>query len=331
MNLGKMNKRIFFAGQHWRENGPSEVNKNIVANLPYDVARLRIKNRYLMRIECLLKILWCKVLILSAIGHKQYEIKLAKLLRRRIIYIMHGFGADDSLYFQKMEALLLPHVDKILCVSSPFCQLAQKRFPQYANKMEVLTNGVAWEKIEKEITNKKVERDDNEIILIGGGREIKRNLIVCKAIEQINIKKGMSLHISVYGTYNENDDSPRIKDISCVTYHELIPHDELLRKYTASRLFIQNSRIESFGLAVVEAIIGGCDILLSKNVGAIDIIPGIQPMDIINDVSDINEIKEKILYLLEHSNNHRIIHSIDRKNTSLKKATERLLEFAEKV
>lgn len=326
-----MNKRIFFAGQHWGENGPAEVNKNIVANLPNDVARLSIKNRYLMRIECLLKILWCKVLILSAIGHKQYEIKLAKWLGCRIIYIMHGFAADDSPFVHKMERQLLPHVDKILCVSSPFCQLAKKRFPQYAGKMEVLTNGVAWEKIEKEITNGDIKRDDNEIILIGGGREIKRNLIVCKAIEQINMEKGISLHVSVYGAYNEEDDSPRIKEISCVTYHDLIPHAELLKKYKAARLFIQNSRIESFGLAVVEAIIGGCDVLLSKNVGAIDIIPDIQPMDIINDFTDINEIQEKIAYLLEHPNNHRIIHSINRENTSLKKAAERLLEFAEKV
>lgn len=326
-----MNKRIFFAGQHWGENGPSEVNKNIVANLPNNVARLYMKNRYLMRIECLLKILWCKVLILSAIGHKQYEITWAKLLGRKIIYIMHGFGADDSPFFHKMETLLLPHADRILCVSSPFCQLAKKRFPQYAGKMEVLTNGVAWDKIEKEITNEDIERNGNEIILIGGGREIKRNLIVCKAIEQINMERGMSLHVSVYGAYNEKDDSPRIKEISCVTYHDLIPHTELLKKYKTSRLFIQNSRIESFGLAVVEAIIGGCDILLSKNVGALDIIPGIQPMDIINDFTDIDEIQEKILYILEHSNNHRIIHSIDRENTSLKKAAERLLEFAEKV
>lgn len=326
-----MNKRIFFAGQHWGENGPSEVNKNIVANLPNNVARLYMKNRYLMRIDCLLKILWCKVLILSAIGHKQYEITWAKLLGRKIIYIMHGFGADDSPFVHKMERQLLPHVDKILCVSSPFCQLAKKRFPQYAGKMEVLTNGVAWEKIEKEITNGDIKRDDNEIILIGGGREIKRNLIVCKAIEQINMEKGISLHVSVYGAYNEEDDSPRIKEISCVTYHDLIPHAELLKKYKAARLFIQNSRIEPFGLAVVEAIIGGCDVLLSKNVGAIDIIPDIQPMDIINDFTDINEIQEKIAYLLEHPNNHRIIHSINRENTSLKKAAERLLEFAEKV
>lgn len=293
-----MNKRIFFAGQHWGENGPSEVNKNIVANLPNDVARLSIKNRYLMRIECLLKILWCKVLILSAIGHKQYEIKLAKWLGCRIIYIMHGFAADDSPFVHKMERQLLPHVDKILCVSSPFCQLAKKRFPQYAGKMEVLTNGVAWDKIEKEITNEDIERNGNEIILIGGGREIKRNLIVCKAIEQINMERGMSLHVSVYGAYNEEDDSPRIKEISCVTYHDLIPHTELLKKYKTSRLFIQNSRIESFGLAVVEAIIGGCDILLSKNVGALDIIPGIQPMDIINDLRISMKFRKKFYIYL---------------------------------
>ena len=326
-----MGRRIFFSGQYHGENGPAEVNKNIVAFLPNNVARLRSRNRYLMRLEILCKICWCDVLILSAIGHKQYEIKLARLLKRKIIYIMHGFAEDDSPFLHSMETRLLPHTDKILCVSSPFYRLAKKRFPPYADKMEVLTNGVAWEKIEKRLINENVVRDCNEVILIGGGREIKRNLIICEAIEQINREKGTSLHVSVYGKYTEEDDSPRIKEIPCVTYCGLIPHHELMRKYKMSRLFVQNSRIEPFGLAVVESIIGGCDILLSKNVGAIDIISSIQPMDIINDFEDIKEIKEKIIYILEHPNNNRIIHGIERENTSPKKAVEKLLEIAERV
>lgn len=326
-----MRKRIFFSGQYRGENGPANVNKNIVAFLPGNIARLKSRNRYFMRLEMICKICWCDVFILSAIGHKQYEIKLARLLKRKIIYIMHGFGVDDSPFVHKMEIRLLPHVDKILCVSSPFCLLAQKRYPQYADKMEVLTNGVAWEKIEGEIINGGAKRDQNEVILVGGGREIKRNLIVCEAIEQINRERGMSLHVSVYGRYSEKDDSPRIKKIPCVTYCGLISHNELLKKYQMSRLFIQNSRIESFGLAVVEAIIGGCDVLLSKNVGAIDVISSIQPRDIINDFEDIEEIKEKVCYILDHPNNNRIIHGIDREKTSLRKAAERLLEIAERV
>lgn len=326
-----MSKCIFFAGQYRGENGPAEVNKNIVAFLPNYVARLRSRNRYLMRLEVLCKICWCDVIILSAIGHKPYEIRLARFLKRKIIYIMHGFAEDDSPFLHKMETCLLPYVDKILCVSTPFCQLAQKRFPQCSDKMEVLTNGIAWGKIEKEFIGKNIKRENHEVILIGGGREIKRNLIVCEAIEQINREKGIHLHVSVYGEYIEEDDSPRIKKIPCVTYYGLIPHNELLKKYKMSRLFVQNSRIEAFGLAVVEAIIGGCDILLSKNVGAIDVISSIQPMDIINDFEDIKEIQEKIIYILEHPNNSRIIHGIDRENSSPKKAVEKLLEIAERV
>ena len=141
-----MGRRIFFSGQYHGENGPAEVNKNIVAFLPNNVARLRSRNRYLMRLEILCKICWCDVLILSAIGHKQYEIKLARLLKRKIIYIMHGFAEDDSPFLHSMETRLLPHTDKILCVSSPFYRLAKKRFPPYADKMEVINprNGKIW-------------------------------------------------------------------------------------------------------------------------------------------------------------------------------------------
>ncbi len=80
-----MQKRIFFAGLYRGENGPAEVNKNIVSYLPNDVARLKSRNRYLIRIECLWKICRCDILILSAIGHKRYEIKLARLLKRRLL------------------------------------------------------------------------------------------------------------------------------------------------------------------------------------------------------------------------------------------------------
>ena len=51
-----MQKRIFFAGLYRGENGPAEVNKNIVSYLPNDVARLKSRNRYLILIECLWKI-----------------------------------------------------------------------------------------------------------------------------------------------------------------------------------------------------------------------------------------------------------------------------------
>lgn len=320
-----MKRKIFFAGQYWINNGPSIVNKNIVLNLPKYIARLHFCNRYLMRIECFCRILWCDVFILSALGHKKYEILLAKLLHKKIIYIMHGFAKDDSEFLYNLECSLLPQVDLILCVSKPFANQVKSCFPEFAYKIDVLTNGIAWKTIENQPKeSSKVARDAHEIILIGGGRLIKQNLIVCKAIQQLNEEESLSLHVSVYGQYNDNDESKEISSIPCVSFQGLVSHRVLMDKLRSSHLLIQNSRVESFGLAVIEALICGCDILISKNVGAIEVIKGISNSEIIENSLDLSEIKTKILYILKHSNNGRLLNSIDKVKTSFESTVKRM-------
>lgn len=324
-------KKIFFAGQHFSENGPSEVNKNIIRYLPKGIAYIRYKNKYLMRLESLLKILWCNVYILSALGHKEYEIRFAKFFKKKIIYIMHGFGQDDGPQIHARETKLLPITDKILCVSRPFCELAKHKFPQYAYKMDVLTNGISWDKIQNTSITNDYLRNENEIVLVGGGRLIKQNLPVCLAIEELNDEMCLSLHVNVYGEYNMADDSPKIASIPHVTFHGLIPHRELLRKYKSSKLLIQNSVIEPFGLAVIEALVCGCDILVGKNTGAIEVLNGITDDDIIQDYSNISEIKRKIINVLEKSNNSRLFNSIDKEKTTWQTTTKKMIEYAESI
>lgn len=325
-----MNKRIFFYGQHFGENGPSIVNKNIVRCLPEDVAHLHFRNKLLMRLESLLKIVWCQVVILSALGHRSYEIYLAKLLKKKIIYIMHGFAQDDGHEVYKREAELLPITDKILCVSSLFCRLAKEKFPEYADRMDVLTNGIRWDEFEESPCNGNM-RDRDEIVLVGGGRLIKQNLNVCKAVHEINREHNLNLHISVYGKYSDTDESPDIKKISCVTFHGLIPHSELLLKYRQAGLFIQNSIVESFGLAVIEAIACGCNILAGEKTGATDIIGDLRNEDIIHDYADISEIKRKIEHILKHPNNDRLINSIDKEKTSWQYTADKMIDYAKAI
>lgn len=325
-----MNKRIFFYGQHSGESGPAIVNKNIVGCLPKDVARLHFRNKLLMRAECILKIVWCQVVILSALGHRSYEIRLAKLLKKKIIYIMHGFAQDDGPEVCRRESELLPIADKILCVSSLFCRLAKERFPEYADRMDVLTNGISWDEIEESQCSGKM-RDRNEIVLVGGGRLIKQNLNVCKAVQEINLENNLNLHVNVYGKYVESDESPEIMKIPCVTFHGLIPHSELLLKYRQSGLFIQNSIVESFGLAVIEAIACGCDILAGEKTGATDIIGDLRNEDMIHDYADISEIKRKIGHVLKHPNNSRLINSIDKEKTSWQCTATKMIEYAKTI
>ncbi|UTW68395.1 glycosyltransferase [Anaerobacillus sp. HL2] len=87
---------------------------------------------------------------------------------------------------------------------------------------------------------------------------------------------------------------------------------------------MQNSYLESFGLAAVEALISGCDILLSKNVGSICVITSSKQTDIIYDFDNPIEVAEKIEYLLKNTNK-RLLNGIERDKTSYQYAANRLL------
>ncbi len=323
--------RIFFSSPYSGENGPGEVNRNLVENFPDGVSVLHSQNRYLIRLETIIKIFWCRVLIISALGQKDYEVRLAKSLGKKIIYIMHGFAEDDSEYLKARQDYLFPKADLILCVSEPFRKQVALKYPEIASKLGVLTNGIAWERIENEIKNIKVHRDNNEIVLIGGGRVIKKNLNICRAIQRINELTGSNYHVSVFGQKSDADESRDIERIPCVSFCGSIPHKELLRKFSMSCLFVQGSSSESFGLGVVEAIACGCNLVVSQFVGALCVMPAIRNEEIILNPDDIDEIAERILWVLSHPNNERLLKSIDREQTSLKMASRKLIEMTKNI
>lgn len=321
--------RIFFSSTYFSESGPSEVNRNLVENFPKgSVSCLRFRNKYLIRLETIFKILWCRVLIISALGQKDYEVKLAKVLGKKIIYIMHGFAEDDSAYLKARQDYLFPRVDFILCVSELFKNLVQQKYPKMSNKLGVLYNGIPWEKIASSIKDIHVVRNPKEIALIGGGRFIKKNLNVCRAVQEINQEQGLNLHVSVYGPYCEDDESKSISDIDCVSFVGLVPHHILLERLCATGLLVQASLSESFGLGVVEALVCGCSIVVSKNVGALGVIPAIMPEEVISNPSDIEEIKKHIIWGIDHPNNKRLLDSIDKDSTSLSNASSILVSIS---
>lgn len=318
---------IFFLGDHYNPGGPNEVNKNLLSALKNEILYIKSTNPLLKRLERIYKIFKAKYIVCSGLYTNNYELFLLKLLRKKLIYIMHGCYFLETGNRLSIEEKLLKQSNLILCVSKPYREfISQKIYPQYSYKMKVLTNAINWDEY-KNITNEKTNRDSNRIILIGGGRILKRNLQVCKAVQNINIQKGRNYHVDVYGYFRENDDSKKIKEIPCVTFHNVIPHTLLLNELQKSILFVQNSDFESFSLGVIEAIICGCNILISKNVGARDIIKGITQKEIINDTMNINEIQEKIEYILNTPNNKRLLDSIDPKTTTIQYSAEKLLTY----
>jgi glycosyltransferase involved in cell wall biosynthesis len=331
-------KRIFFAGNHFGDAGPRIVSKNYIRCLKRSVSYISFQNKALRLLEVIWKTIWCKVIIFSGVTtYDHIIILICRILRKNIIYIMHGYlklenniNNYNNFRGERNESLLLKYSDVILCVSETFMNYIKNHITQYEHKMSFLTNGVDWEEFDKYSLNND-SYDKKRIVLIGGGRITKRNFEVCEAINYLNQKYKENYRVEVYGEYHENDQSKQIAQMLNTTFHSGIPHDQLLQLFHDSFLFVQNSEFEPFSLGVVEALKCGCSILISTNVGAKDIIPGLTNNDIISDTSDIKEIAEKVYLLSKENNNERLLKSIDRESTSIVTSANKLLLIAKKL
>lgn len=320
--------KTLFIGDHHMPGGPNQVNRNLLKCLPKSIfISVNSTGGIKRRIEGILKIPLCSTIVFSGLMFKSIELKLAKLLRKKIIYIMHGSALLETANRNDKEEQILYNADRILCVSETYSKIIASIYPQYTEKIDVLMNGINWEELDK-ITLQNSGRTKNykRIILFGGGRKTKRNLQVCQAVKELNEEKSLGLHIDVYGYYKDEDDSKAISEYTDVSFHHVIPHEEVNIELSKTGLFIQNSEFESFSLAVTDALALGCNVLLSKNVGAKDIICGKTENDIIFDPFDIEELKSKILYVLNNPNNERLLKSINRQETSLTYAADSLIK-----
>lgn len=324
-------KRIFLLGNYFDNGGVNNVNRNIVHELHDKIDYPKCRNKYLRILEMLFKVFNNDVIIFSGISQiAGIAIILCRLLRKKTLFLMHGFlqlEDKENDYSNPIgelnEKLLLKYCDRIYCVSEHYMEFMKSHLPQYADKLDFVTNGIDWNNLKVNISG---ERDNNKIILIGGGRRTKRNLQVCMAVDKINDADDRHFKVYVYG-YPDGIDVEKIKGCKCVTYSNVIPHDELLKVMSSAFLYVQNSDFETFSLGVVEALTNGCNLLISKNVGAQDYI-ATEENDIIQNNMDIDEIGNKILYIASHPNNKRLLDSINRETSSTKYSANKLYNEA---
>lgn len=326
--------KIFFAGNHFAEGGPNEVNKAYIHYLQSRVLYLTQSNVLFQFFEIFLKIFICRVVIFSGIRNIDHLVlPLCRLLHKRILFIMHGcLSYEDEINHysnprgERNEILMLKSAHQILCVSEPFRQWVAVRYPEYVSKTTALTNGINWDQLPA--ASSLQQRDPNRIILLGGGRITKHNLEVCRAVALLNETRGKFYHIDIYGTPYANDHTSLLQSMYYTTWCGSVSHEALLQAMSGAALFIQNSSFEPFSLGVVEALVCGCDVLVSVHVGAIDVIPGISEEDLIKDPIDLQEVADKIEQIMQSGNNQRLLSSIDRQATSCDTAAEQLYQIA---
>lgn len=252
-----------------------------------------------------------------------------RLMHKRVIYLMHGYRQ----YENRVNNLNLPEVElenehkaltlskMILCVSERHSKWLKQQLPQFANKISFLNNGVQIKR------RPRVDKEPFSIAVSGGNRSIKNNVDVCKAVDLL-IKQGYDIILYVFGDFHDNNDD--ILNYGFVKIMGQMDHNSYLTELDKISLFVLNSELEPFGLVVADAINCNCSLLMSECVGAASIMHT-QEEDIINNQHDINELSNKILYLLNNDNSERLYSSIDIEDVSEKRAYLKLKNICANV
>ena len=235
-------------------------------------------------------------------------------------------GVPD-LKMNKIERESLKLTDAIIAVSAQFAAWLWEHYPEYMDKIDFVTNGVSWDELAE--LNADEKREPDQIMSIGGGMPRKMIRYICEAIDRLNRTEQMNLRLTVIGDVGY--DTKEINAYPFVENKGLVSFDETVKLLHQSGLFIQNSCFETFGLAPLEALACGCDLLLSDKIGARFILKGLEDGDLIHDYSDRDEIADKIMRLMQQGNHERLQQSIDKESTSWEARTMQLVELLQKI
>lgn len=322
-------KHFLLVGNYSRNAGPANVNRSLIESADKSMIYIRFNSRYLRRLEQLLKCVCYHTIVFSG-GVPSLEFSIGRLLRKRIVYIMHGCSKYENvinrleLSEKKLmkEQMILKYVTKIVAVSTKYAEWVKREFPEYAHKVTYVNNSL---EISECFFSHLAHTDTKRIVaLTGGNRPQKRNYIVCQAIEKLNAE-GWNISVYVFGRLYKNGES-----IFNFSFVERMGHMDKTMYYEELKradLVCINSELESFGLVVGDALNCGCGLLMSENVGATSIFDSLKDEDIIYDSHNVDEICSKIEYLLNKSNAYRLFCSVDKEKCSNRYAYLRLKEI----
>ncbi|MCR5108915.1 MAG: glycosyltransferase family 4 protein [Lachnospiraceae bacterium] len=326
--------KIFVIGDHLTGTGPSNVTAKYIEGLNGRCMKQIFRSRALRAAEMILKIPFSKVILCSGYSAQNVmAMKIARFWKRKCAYLMHGcvehenrinHCEDPVMTAVERQTLLL--ADKILAVSDVFAAWLKENYPEYRDKIVSMPNGADKSDINDHTGSYDIKRDYNMILSIGGGMPRKRIVNICKAVKGLKEDpKYKDLYLTVIG--DKGADSDKINSYPFVENKGIVSHEEAVRLMRKAGMFIQNSSFETFGLAPLEALNEGCDILLSSNVGAISLFKEIDDRYIIRDCEDIEEIKEKIRNLTGEHNNTVLLSNIDKGSASWERRTKELSDL----
>lgn len=311
----------FLLGGHFSNGGPDNVNQALIKFADRKILYIKSNNKPVRVLEIFWKILISEGIVVSGVCAKRYY-DFMKVFHKKFVYLMHGCmdfeNEINRLHltsdFIENEKNLLNDAKRIVCVSEVYSEWVKKRYPEYAEKITFVNNGVELEQREKK------EKEPFSIAVGGGNRCIKNNYAVSMAVKKLN-SEGISCKLYIFGRkYPGNEEIEETDNIKYCGHLDKTPYYEKLDYISC---FVMNSEVEPFGLVAADALNCNCSLLMSQNIGAKSIMKT-EKCDIIQQPHDVDELVEKLKYVFGHPNSDRLYENIDVQACSGKSSFQKL-------
>lgn len=311
----------FLLGGHFSNGGPDNVNQALIKFADRKILYIKSNNKPVRVLEIFWKILISEGIVVSGVCAKRYY-DFMKVFHKKFVYLMHGCmdfeNEINRLHltsdFIENEKNLLNDAKRIVCVSEVYSEWVKKRYPEYAEKITFVNNGVELEQREKK------EKEPFSIAVGGGNRCIKNNYAVSMAVKKLD-SEGIPCKLYIFGRkYPGNEEIEETDNIKYCGHLDKTPYYEKLDYISC---FVMNSEVEPFGLVAADALNCNCSLLMSQNIGAKSIMKT-EKCDIIQQPHDVDELVEKLKYVFGHPNSDRLYENIDVQACSGKSSFQKL-------
>ncbi len=194
----------------------------------------------------------------------------------------------------KMEQANLNQAAGVISVSRYTADKSAEYF-SYSNKIEIIHNG-----INTDMPNSVVSKKPLQVIFTGSLVEKKGIYQLAKAWNMVN-SKNPNARLLVLGKGDQAKVGALLNDHakSTVSFKGHVSHGELFNYLSESSIGVFPSYSESFGLAVLEAMLCGNAVINSKRTAGPELVND-RENGLLVDPDDIEQIATAILYLLDN-------------------------------
>ena len=301
---------MLYIGDRIKLNGPSIVDVSLIKeivkcqDINLDFLQANSRRDLIKTIFCLYQY---DIIHVSAVSFGGLVIVLlAYLGNKKSFFLAHGLLKAEKRYRKIKwlrlfeEIVILKLSTYVLVVSDQLKQLTLQQYDLKPAKVLTQYNGINFDIIRpsKRMTAK---NEPISFVTVGGGRPEKGVLKLCEAIEMFS---EVNIELFVVGEVGDHID--KIKGYNFVNYLGFISQNQLIELLFKTDFFIQNSHYEPFGMAPLEAVIAGCNIIVSKKTGFLTILDLSEDYWIC-DPADTNSIHKAIISTLKKPNNTAVL------------------------